>query len=311
MTADKEFEKFREKKLNERAAEKTEGDAMFFGSFKKKEEPEDGPKKIKLSDLAIPGQDDRPDNVPKVGESLKLIDIALGNAPGGPARPAGKGAPPRPGSRPGAPQPPRPGQPRPTGAQAPQGQRPPTVARPSQPAPGRPGQPAPGQGRPTARPGAPQSGAPRPGQQTLRPGAPGQKPAGGPATGPQKRPTNRPLIPPGGPPPSRPAPPPPGFSDRANTAASERLEKADHFEDTTFVEATEHRDPYEFQDEGSTGDDFADDARLESGRPGSAPRRADPSKTSSGRHKRPKPPGSGPDPGKTSSRRMKRGPSGR
>ncbi|MEZ0229016.1 MAG: hypothetical protein ACAI25_10355, partial [Planctomycetota bacterium] len=116
MTADKEFEKFREKKLNEKAAEKTEDEAFFFGSFKKKEEPEEGPRKIKLSDLAIPGQDERPDNVPKVGEGLKLIDIALGNAPGGPPRPPAKGVPQRPGAKPPA-SAPRPGAPRPTAAQ--------------------------------------------------------------------------------------------------------------------------------------------------------------------------------------------------
>lgn len=290
-SADKEFEKFREKKLNEREATKHDDEAVFFGSVKKKKEDPDAHRKMKLSELNIPGADDRPDNIPKVGEGLKLIDIALGNAPGGPPKPA-----PRPGARPnaGPPRPgaPRPGAPRPAGQPGAQAPRPPAggAARPAQPGAPRPTGQHPGAPRPTGavppRPGAPQ---PPQGTAARRPTAP------------------RPLIPPQGVAPSRPAPPPPGFSDRA-TNESERMDAArpeEGFEDTAFVEATEHDDPYEFRDDGTeTGS-----RRVP--RPGTQPPSRNPNDGTSGRLKGVKPQPPQPQPKKATTRRVKRGPLGR
>lgn len=296
-SADHEFEKFREKKLNEKAAEKHEDDAVFFGQMKKKPEPDEGPKKMKLSDLNLPGADDRPDNIPKVGESVKLIDIALGNAPGAPPRSQRPGArPPGASPRPGAPRPQGAGQgPRPAGPQP--VQRPPTagMARPA-PAPPRP----PAQRPPTGtqqRPPAP--GAPRP------------------PTGVQRPPAPRPLIPPqGAPSPRHAAPPPPGFTDRAHAHDSERHEalKDEGFEDTAFVEATDHADPYEFRDQSdSSGAQFVDDPARPPARPPVRPPapRADPGKAASERLRAVKPQPPAPQPKKTNTRRVKRGPLGR
>ena len=124
------------------------------------------------------------------------------------------------------------------------------------------------------------------------------------------------MIPPqGSHAPARPAAPPPGFTDRAHASDSERHEAAprdEQFEDTAFVEATEHADPYEFRDSGSSGGEFKDSVDDASKRTSTGRKPApDPSKTASGRLRavRPQPPV--PQPKKTSTRRVKRGPLGR
>ena len=239
-SADHEFEKFREKKINEKAAAQHDADAAFFGTFKKKEEPEeDGPKKIRLDDLNLP-EKERPDNVPKVGESLKLIDIALEstNAAGAVPQKVGPShvqpnAPPRPGTKPmaGA-KPPAPARPKPGTAPAPRATQKPTPR--ATPAPATP-PPTRTWGAPPARAG----GAPKPGAPTPPPAAPAKpKPAA-------RRPGSQPLS---------------GFQDKAHESGPHEVIRQDQFEDTTFVEATDHEDPYEFRDKGGdSGLDLVDD----------------------------------------------------
>jgi hypothetical protein len=233
--ADPEFAKFREKKLTEQAADEiAKNEKLHFGTApweKKKEEDENAHRRMKLSDLNLPGKDDRPEGAPaQVGETFKLIDIALGQAPpvGPPAKPPAK-PPARPapaGGRPGAP-PPRP---------------------PAKPGVAPPGRPA-GNRPPAARPAGP------PGKQPPRPAAPPPR-AGGPSLPAHKRP----LGPPKG---GAPAPPPPaleGFMDRFDDAAAAAPAAEVHgFEDTSFVEASEAADPYELKDDGSPGVEFRDD----------------------------------------------------
>jgi hypothetical protein len=88
------------------------------------------------------------------------------------------------------------------------------------------------------------------------------------------------------------------------------------FEDTAFVEATEHADPYEFHgDPNSSNPDFGDSADMAARRrpPGApAPRRPEtPKGGASERLKGVKPQPPAPAPKKTSTRRVKRGPLGR
>ncbi len=302
MTGDQDFDKFREKKLNEKDAAKHEDDAAFFGTFKKKEDEDpNAPKKMKLSDLNIPGKDDRPDNVPKVGESLKLIDIALE-----PQKKPVPGHNPPHGARPPA---------RPAGA-PPAGRAPGPAPRPSAPPrPGaKPGQP-PAQAKPSAPLARPAQGQRPMGVQPPRPGAPTPQPR---STGPVFK--GRPGLPAPTPkaPPKRPPPDLSGFTDHAGTGGQEAAPQPaeDRFEDTTFVEATEHADPYEFKEQGSSsGLEFAED-RSASGR--QTPPQPEKKASSSGNFKAMRPEDlrakkftAAPDPKKASTRRVKRGPLGR
>jgi hypothetical protein len=237
-----DFEKFREKKINERSAAQHEDDAAFFGTFKKKEPEEDGPKKLRVDDLNLP-ENERPENVPKVGESLKLIDIALEGGEPAPQKVAPShvqpNAPPRPGTRPlpGANPPAPTARGKPGATPAPRATQKPTPRATGTPAT----PPSRTWGAPPARATGPQAkpGAPTPPQGTPPvPPAAKPRPAG-------KRPGSQPLA---------------GFQDRAHESGPHEIVRQDHFEDTTFVEASEHEDPYEFRDQGpDSGLGFVDD----------------------------------------------------
>lgn len=145
--------------------------SMFFGTHpteRKELRESDEPKKIKLSDLDMNAAIDREKlGAPEqVGETFKLIDVAMGTAPGkrpppqarrpgppqarpnqrpGPARPAPQGQRPAPPSaRRPAPGPARPAPARPAPARPAQGQRPgPARPAPKGPPPGPPRRPPP------------------------------------------------------------------------------------------------------------------------------------------------------------------------
>ena len=61
MANQDDFAKFRQQKINEREVASAGGEMVFGGGIKKKDD--DGPKKIKLSDLKLPGNE-RPEDAP-------------------------------------------------------------------------------------------------------------------------------------------------------------------------------------------------------------------------------------------------------